>query len=77
MKNGNLRWQSATILLLIASAAFSPVGADESFPRPHGLYVLDSVVGTTNINGVSMRDANIRTNDFVTGYAHCQKTRPQ
>lgn len=46
-----------------------PVMAGESFPRPHGIYVLDSAVGTTGGNGVSMRDANIRTDDFVTGYA--------
>jgi dienelactone hydrolase len=36
--------------------------------RPRGLYVLDSPSSTTNINGVPMRDGNIRTNDFVTGY---------
>jgi hypothetical protein len=35
--------------------------------RPRGIYVLDSAQGT-QIGGVSMRDANIRTNAFVTGY---------
>ena len=43
--------------------------ASEAFPCPHGIYVLDSQASTTNINGVSMRDANLRTNGFVTGYA--------
>jgi dienelactone hydrolase len=35
--------------------------------RPRGIYVLDSSQGT-QIGGVSMRDANIRSNAFVTGY---------
>lgn len=35
--------------------------------RPRGLYVLDSAQGT-QIGGVSMRDANLRTNAFVSGY---------
>ncbi len=35
--------------------------------RPRGIYVLDSAQGT-QIGGVSMRNANIRTNPFVTGY---------
>lgn len=35
--------------------------------RPRGIYVLDSAQGT-QLGGVSMRDANIRTNAFVTGY---------
>jgi dienelactone hydrolase len=35
--------------------------------RPRGIYVLDSAQGT-QIGGVSMRDANIRTNPFVSGY---------
>ena len=39
----------------------------EAFPRPRGIYALDSAQGTTN-NGVSMRDANIRSNSFVNGY---------
>ena len=36
-------------------------------PRPRGLFVLDSSAGP-DINGVSMRDANLRTNAFVSGY---------
>lgn len=35
--------------------------------RPRGIYVLDSAQGT-QIGGVSMRNANIRTNAFVAGY---------
>ena len=38
-----------------------------SVGRPRGLYVLDSSQGA-QIGGVSMRNANIRTNEFVTGY---------
>ena len=37
------------------------------FPQPRGIYVLDNSTGFTT-NGVSMRDANIRSNDFVSGY---------
>lgn len=35
--------------------------------RPRGLFVLDSAAGG-QINGVSMRDANLRTHDFLSGY---------
>jgi len=35
--------------------------------RPRGIFVLDSGQGTS-IGGVSMRDANIRGSNFVTGY---------
>ena len=38
-----------------------------SFPQPRGIYALDSSTGYIT-NGVSMRDANIRSNDFVSGY---------
>ncbi len=41
--------------------------AAADFPQPRGIYVLDSSVGF-NTNGISMRDANIRSNDFVSGY---------
>ena len=37
------------------------------FPQPSGIYVLDSSTGYST-NGISMRDANIRSNDFVSGY---------
>ena len=37
------------------------------FPQPCGIYVLDSSIGYST-NGISMRDANIRSNDFVSGY---------
>jgi len=70
MRRCALRWWSATELLLLAAfSTFSPALASTGYPCPRGLYVLDSSVGTTNINGVSMRDANIRTNACVTGYA--------
>ncbi len=36
--------------------------------RPRGIFVLDSAASTTNINGVGMRDANIRNIPFVSGY---------
>lgn len=51
---------------LFASTNSAPTNA---FPtgRPRGIYVLDSTQGT-QIGGVPMRDANIRTNAFVTGY---------
>ena len=68
MRRCALRWWSATELLLLAAfSTFSPALASTGYPCPRGLYVLDSSVGTTNINGVSMRDANIRTNACVTG----------
>jgi dienelactone hydrolase len=35
--------------------------------RPRGIFVLDSAQGSL-IGGVSMRDANVRSNAFVTGY---------
>ena len=69
MRNLTSRWALTAMLWTGACGTFSPAIAGEDFPCPHGIYVLDSMVGTTNINGVSMRDANIRTNDFVTGYA--------
>ncbi|MCX6894164.1 MAG: hypothetical protein NTZ16_01375 [Verrucomicrobia bacterium] len=37
------------------------------FPQPRGIYVLDGANGHST-NGVSMRDGNIRSNDFVSGY---------
>ena len=41
--------------------------ADASFEKPQGIYVLDSQAGEM-INGVSLRDANIRDYSFVAGY---------
>ena len=46
---------------------FSEVQAANGFPQPRGIYVLDGANGHST-NGVSMRDANIRSNDFVSGY---------
>lgn len=46
-------------------AQTNPPTANSS--RPRGIFVLDSAQGTL-INGVSMRDANIRTNSNLTGY---------
>ena len=51
-------------LLLPANVLAQPAG---TFDRPRGIYVLDSAQGTMT-NGVSMRDANIRSNSFVSGY---------
>jgi dienelactone hydrolase len=58
-----------TISLGILLSAVAATGAlpVESFDRPHGIYALDSAQGTMT-NGVSMRDANIRSNSFVNGY---------
>ena len=69
MRNLSCRWALIAMLWTGACSTFSRAIAGENFPCPRGIYVLDSMAGTTNINGVSMRDANIRTNDFVTGYA--------
>lgn len=45
------------------------VGPSAYDDQPRGIYVLDGPNSTTNLNGVAMRDGNIRTNDFVAGYA--------
>ncbi|MBC8096281.1 MAG: hypothetical protein H7Y43_10740 [Akkermansiaceae bacterium] len=58
----------ALFLLTATLAAAGAAGASGNFDRPRGIYALDSALGSTN-NGVSMRDANMRTNSFVTGYA--------
>ena len=50
----------------ILASVFTAYALD-SFDRPRGIYALDSALGSIT-NGVSMRDANLRTNDFVTGY---------
>jgi hypothetical protein len=56
------------LLLLLAMSCLSlEVRAATVFPQPRGIYVLDSSTGYVT-NGVSMRDANIRSNDFVSGY---------
>src|SRR5215470_7478904 len=57
---------SVPVLLTVVATATAAPPVD-SFSRPRGIYVLDSAQGTST-NGVSMRDANIRSNSFVTGY---------
>jgi hypothetical protein len=55
---------------LLATALFFFVReslALDSFSRPRGIYVVDSGAGHIT-NGISLRDTNIRTNDFVSGY---------
>ena len=47
-------------------SVFEPASANNAIRQPRGLYVLDSAVGT-QINGVSMRDANVRNKPFVDG----------
>jgi len=42
-------------------------GANNSFKQPRGIYVLDSVAGTS-VGGVPMRDGNVRNKPFVDGY---------
>ena len=63
--------QSPSVLALALALTFCETlcqGATTSAATcPRGIYVLDSQAGS-NVNGVSMRDANIRTNAFVTGY---------
>lgn len=48
-------------------SVFDPASANNIFKQPRGLYVLDSTAGT-QINGISMRDANVRNYPFVDGY---------
>src|SRR5262245_49278835 len=54
-------------MLLFPAARVTGAPPDDSFSRARGIYVLDSAQGTTN-NGISMRDANIRSNAFVNGH---------
>ena len=56
------------LILMLALLNDSDWGwAAPGYSQPQGIYVLDSSAGTMT-NGISMRDANIRSNDFVTGY---------
>lgn len=48
-------------------SVFDRNSANNGFKQPRGIYVLDSTAGT-NINGVSMHDANVRNKPFVDGY---------
>ncbi len=60
--------RSVHLLFLLALLCLSSeVHAANGFSQPRGIYVLDSSTGYST-NGVSMRDANIRSNDFVSGY---------
>ncbi len=70
---------SAVIRLLITDAlgasaqgefifsVFDAAAANNGFKQPRGIFLLDSVAGTS-INGVPMRDANVRNLPFVDGY---------
>lgn len=59
----------ATILLEVTvTNASLLLPAATRTDQPRGIYVLDGPGGVLS-NGVSMRDANIRSNDFVAGYA--------
>lgn len=53
--------------MLILCCGSLGIHATDKFPVPRGIYAIDSGAGFIT-NGVSMRDANIRTNDFVSGY---------
>ena len=58
----------STYLLILPISLWLAVGTEAAgFPQPRGIYALDSANGYVT-NGVSMRDANIRSNDFVSGY---------
>ena len=48
-------------------SVFQPAVANNAIKQPHGIFILDSPVGT-QINGASMRDANVRNLPFVDGY---------
>ncbi|OYW73938.1 MAG: hypothetical protein B7Z37_19760 [Verrucomicrobia bacterium 12-59-8] len=48
-------------------SVFQTATANNAIRQPHGIFILDSSVGTM-INGVSMRDANVRNLPFVDGY---------
>ena len=48
-------------------SVFDAASANNSFKQPRGIYVLDSVAGTS-IGGVPMRDGNVRNKPFVDGY---------
>ncbi|MBI5364571.1 MAG: beta-galactosidase [Planctomycetes bacterium] len=51
----------------VVFAVFDPASTNAAIRQPSGLYVLDSDQGTL-VNGVSMRDANLRALPFVDGY---------
>ena len=48
-------------------SVFDAASTNNSVKQPRGIFVLDSTAGTT-INGVQMRDANVRNLSFVDGY---------
>lgn len=48
-------------------SVFDAASTNNSFKQPRGIYVLDSTAGSM-INGVRMRDGNIRDRPFVDGY---------
>jgi len=48
-------------------SVFDAASANNGFKQPRGIYVLDSGAGAT-INGVPMRDGNVRDKPFVDGY---------
>ncbi len=53
------------VLGAVGSTAAAP--PTDLWPQPLGIYALDSGNGTMT-NGYSLRDANIRTSSFVSGY---------
>ena len=63
---GTVQWVLLAGLLMWLPLAVAR-GDDINIPRPRGLFVLDGRAGT-QIDGVSMRDANISTESFVDGY---------
>ena len=46
---------------------FDAASSNNAIRQPRGIYVLDSTAGTV-INGVPMRDGNVRNKPFVDGY---------
>ncbi len=48
-------------------SVFDAASANNGFDQPRGIYLLDSTAGTL-INGLRMRDGNIRNLPFVDGY---------
>lgn len=48
-------------------SVFDATSANNTFKQPRGIYLLDSVAGSS-IGGVSMRDGNVRNRPFIDGY---------
>lgn len=59
--------QGASVQGEFIFSVFDSASANNAIPQPRGLFVLDSPAGT-QVNGVPMRDANVRDLPFLDGY---------